>query len=1292
MVSAVVAYAMTGIIFSSGASAQTTVTAADISYRDQQAVINYSWYVNSITNGSGTIPPDLSGYNPILSYPTVPPTVISGVNGTDVYLHTFGLEGINLSNDNNNRVVPSPSSGSFTNSYSDFFGNGYISGTTTTSWTVTTYYAPNWYAVLTASGSTVTADGSGYAIKTDTGVGSTLNLTGTNQFNGIVQLGTTSGSLPTDGNAYLTSGTTTFNGDLYANLYMGGNGAPGTNSKAIFTTAASTIAGNITESTPSSDTNTTIVEFQGNNTVNGTVTVDNVHVSGQNVIFNGNVTGALSFLNSAGTAYFGGGSDLTGNVSYAGNDAALTLSNGSNITYSIDGSGYPISGSGGDVVGAGTNNGTLTFEGSSEVSGTVGPIKSINVKGGESLVQLNTESGTTSVNTLAITADKAVVATSGLLSANAVTMDGHFSKLKLMDITSFTPLQPSSIATPESGAYTLPTLPYEAKGMVGTLNFGTYNTTINVPATGTQGKGTLEIGDNVNVTFSTNPALGINVVNGNNATLVIAGSSTIGGNLGTLASSSNTFNRIWAGSASDDNDHVPAIDTFQNDIYVGVNSVTAATAGSLSGTDRYTGYLHVGSGIVNLNGDLHGNLVIGSEDKPPVRNGPVSVEGSAYTTYGDGGVVSCVWADDGTVNIAHNKTVTGTITTNTDGTGFLNFMGSSNYSGTIGGSGASLNAVTFNSASTGSATTGFTATIGHNVYATTVTIGNSDGELKATALADISGTFDYAGASSMRGWTGGTVANIGSGVTQLGGYLVLDNEHDAINFGVAHVSATTFTTNGGALSFTVNSLNAAATIDGSSLLTLTEPSTEALTMTGTEKVQVNYVGSLANGSTYTLIDSTTSGSGWAIRTDTDAYGQVFDNSFSINSSVSQVGGDLIVTANRTGGGLYPASENYIQKSGTVGSFSNNAAIVLGGIAAAGSQSGDMVEVIQKIDIDNYGYGNNQANLATQMRRLAPIANGSIIQSAFSAFRLSLDALDMRLSAIRGNCCVSASDIARASLPQSGLWVKTLGSYGKQKQQGEYDGYNSTEYSVVAGFDGCVNRDLIVGLAGGYGSVDVDQQDFRDGDTMHINNYQLIGYLTYDLTESLYLDGAVSYGLNSYDGQRTAAIGRKADANFDGRQLGADLGVGYNFNLGKKTTLTPMVSVDYKQLKQDAYTETGAGAISLNIGEQLINRTRFGLGGRLATEWSGPDVSYRPEVAFHWYHDNNSLSKDIVSSFVGGGEAFTTPCFGSDANTWNLGAALTVSTKNTLSIQVRYDFDKRNDFTAHTGSLTAAWKF
>jgi outer membrane autotransporter protein len=484
-------------------------------------------------------------------------------------------------------------------------------------------------------------------------------------------------------------------------------------------------------------------------------------------------------------------------------------------------------------------------------------------------------------------------------------------------------------------------------------------------------------------------------------------------------------------------------------------------------------------------------------------------------------------------------------------------------------------------------------------------------------------------------------------------------------------------------------------------------------MTGAEKVQINYVGSLAQGGTYALIKT-----GVATETArdllTEVNGKVSDNSFSIDTSVHQATattgsgaslitkGDLILVADRTGaaagGTPYAANQNYIQKAGTVGDFSNNAGIVLGGIAAAGTQTGDMVQVIQKLELDSFGYGNNAANLATQVKRLAPVANAGLTQSSLAASGLSLNAVGVRMAALRGDTKVASSDVvtglsAGDEVTNNGFWFKALGSSNAQDKQGAYDGYSSKVYGLTAGVDNRVNSEFVVGAALGLTKADINQADFRTGDTNRINNAQLMGYGTYNVSPELYVDGALSYGRNAYTGVRATAVGRTALSSYNGNQLGARLGLGYGLDLGDKLKLTPMASVDFSRLNQDAYTETGAGAINLAVDAQSTSNTRLGLGARLNKEWTDGDTTYRPEVALNWYQNSNILNNDVKASLVGGGAAFVTPGTTSiSRNTVNLGVALTVLSNKTSSIQIRYDLDKSTGFTANTGSLLARWEY
>jgi hypothetical protein len=73
-------------------------------------------------------------------------------------------------------------------------------------------------------------------------------------------------------------------------------------------------------------------------------------------------------------------------------------------------------------------------------------------------------------------------------------------------------------------------------------------------------------------------------------------------------------------------------------------------------------------------------------------------------------------------------------------------------------------------------------------------------------------------------------------------------------------------------------------------------------------------------------------------------------------------GDLVVKFDRI-------ADVYVTRSNTSGHFSNPAANRLAALGVAGTgYTEDMQTVFNRLDIDQWGYGNNEANLATQAKR------------------------------------------------------------------------------------------------------------------------------------------------------------------------------------------------------------------------------------------------------------------------------------------------------------------------------------
>ena len=743
--------------------------------------------------------------------------------------------------------------------------------------------------------------------------------------------------------------------------------------------------------------------------------------------------------------------------------------------------------------------------------------------------------------------------------------------------------------------------------------------------------GTLQVGDSVNLTTGTS---GAQMANAGNSVMTFAGSSTVTGVLGGNTAGRSTLKSINAGVTG-------KTVTFKDDVYVSP-----------------TTFHVIGNGTVNFQGDLQGPLVF------------------------DAGA-------DGVVNMSDTKSIIVTTATpaafNTgDNVGTINFLGATTLSGDLGTSTALLKAVNFHSDPTVAAVN---QNIDKNVYALATTIGNATQATVANVTADVflgNAVTLAAGTNTLN--TAGAVAP--SALSPVDFSHTKNANGTLTNTAVVTDSTTgtgPITTNGATINFAVGTAPYVAggtngVIDAAGSSSITGGAGSTLVMNGTEKVNIALLGSTRNGESSTLIDVA---AGAASPTQAAT---LQDNSFVIDTVLSRSAtGDLVVTTQRDG-------NSYVTKSGTAGHFSNSAAMRLGDLGAAGTgYNSDMQLVLNKLDIDQWGFGNNQANLATQVKRLAPIANQSLTQSALAASTLSLKATADRLSALRDRTQAAGTSAGDGGA-NNGLWIKAVGSRGKQKQVDDFDGYTISDYGLVGGGDRRIGQKLVIGAALGFITADVKQSDFRDGESTRIANNQLMGYATYDITKALYVDAVLSGAFNNYDGKRITAVDRTASYDFKGSQLGAQVGMGYGINLDSKTKLTPMVSLDYRHLTHKSYAETGAGALNLNVDSQSIDRIQSGLGGRLTKEWSGAGVTYRPEVTVNWFYNAGTLNKDIVSSFEGGGTPFSTPTASIDRNTGNLGLAFTALYGNAMSVKLGYNLDVSKNYVGHTGSAYFCWDF
>ena len=247
------------------------------------------------------------------------------------------------------------------------------------------------------------------------------------------------------------------------------------------------------------------------------------------------------------------------------------------------------------------------------------------------------------------------------------------------------------------------------------------------------------------------------------------------------------------------------------------------------------------------------------------------------------------------------------------------------------------------------------------------------------------------------------------------------------------------------------------------------------------------------------------------------------------------------------------------------------------------------------------------------------------------------------------------------------------------------------------YDQAIGPDTRAGLGIGYSQTAIDGMTY-DTNT-DFDTYQATAYIGHE-DGPLFIHGSASVGWNEYKGRRHivfTGINRTANSEYSGQDYTIFTETGYHF-LMDQFTLTPIASLQYGRVNISDYTEQGAGDINLHVDAQGYDFLESGLGAKLERSFKYHDMNFVPEIHAKWLHEiiNPSLSQTAAFD-VPGSSAFTTSGLGTDDDTFNVGAGITLLScacnAKTWSVEVGYDYDWRNDgYSAHQGTARFTHSF
>jgi autotransporter-associated beta strand protein len=276
----------------------------------------------------------------------------------------------------------------------------------------------------------------------------------------------------------------------------------------------------------------------------------------------------------------------------------------------------------------------------------------------------------------------------------------------------------------------------------------------------------------------------------------------------------------------------------------------------------------------------------------------------------------------------------------------------------------------------------------------------------------------------------------------------------------------------------------------------------------------------------------------------------------------------------------------------------------------------------------------------------------------------------------------------------GLWLDGIGVFGDVDGDGNSADTEWKTGGVNAGLDLRIGQHGLVGIAGGWGHLDVDVDDRGfDGEA---DVYQGSIYGAW-VCERFYISGLARYARAEMESSRDIVFGtgtlidRKADADYDGNEYGGYVEAGYVVGAPSGFQIEPMAALHVIHLDQDSFTESGADSINLAVDDNDWTSIVPSGGIRVHKTFlmeEFEDLRILPELRVRFGYELGDDDRDMDALITGAttGGAFTVQGASMNRAGLQVGTGWSVIHGDDLGLFIQYDVNLNDDFVGHTLAL------
>ncbi|MCK1517940.1 autotransporter outer membrane beta-barrel domain-containing protein [Bradyrhizobium sp. 190] len=317
-------------------------------------------------------------------------------------------------------------------------------------------------------------------------------------------------------------------------------------------------------------------------------------------------------------------------------------------------------------------------------------------------------------------------------------------------------------------------------------------------------------------------------------------------------------------------------------------------------------------------------------------------------------------------------------------------------------------------------------------------------------------------------------------------------------------------------------------------------------------------------------------------------------------------------------------------------------------------------------------------LSSAVSQTLPVLAGAASQATYVTQRALQQTVAGRLDEAYGLRTAEAA-------AERHLWLRPLGGVASQNGSDGAPGYRATGGGVAAGIDAPVSPRAVLGGLFSYSNQTITGSNDAAPNRLGLQTYQLGLYGAYALRPGTEIAFLVDGGINQNQGNRSLLfVNSMAVADYLSYTGHAGVAVKQLIPVQPGLSFLPSLRLDYAEVRANAYSESGAGGLSLNVDSQIYRELMLS---------AGVKGSYRITDRIHLVADTGvgyNLLNDrlqISATYVAGGDSFVTTAFNSSPWLYTAGIGLVANWTDNLDLSARYGVQTSpSGFLGQSGSF------